>query len=1135
MRAALIGPDSIAAGVLAQSPVEKYAQAQTVSMSVRTGDPEKTMVTTHRFQLSCRAFLFLFVVILSPPVCAAARLDIPWDTHLIGDVSVVDRWATCTDSLSTETIASFPPGLTCPPCGPLYCKDPVATERARAAKKAQMRADGYPERLIKLLDQYQCVACIRFAPDTFSIMIEYAPGTGPSNGQGGHWTHITSQWTAQDEALARKELREGKIKSFAVMNASTACKCCGEKDPWERPDWNSALEINTGGMLTYNRPEDLGPDPPDLKDIPQSLLQQLPDIGTYKKPPKRQAHVICPGCEPLAKELNSIADTLDYLWDKKVNLQKGMDITNRAIVDRENQIAALEYQQNLNPQGAVQQQIDELERVNAAQSEDIRSDLRKLEDVDRQIAEVNALQKTAEAKLLQCEQTACKPPTNTVPTTPTLTPTPPTAPAKPPAPCQPPSSCNPPTDTCTGPNCPSGSCTGPGCTPTPPCTGSGCPQTPPSPCKGPDCGTGSCTGPGCTTTPSCTGSGCPQTPPTPCTGPGCQSTPLGACQPGSACTSALTDFCTSPGGNLCTVNPANLPPELHGVAAQINRVITLIQDSPSPKRFLMTGAIADLIAGLNAQSYDQMQTALSTLLHDVTDEMIEPGDPAPWSQLKAIKMALYENQIAKMPVAWQAIARQICQVATDVEASYSGKRILMEGGLERLLGDLSTQSVDGMQVELAGLMHDITMFMWEPGDPQPLKQLKEIRMAIYNQQIAELPPEWRSIAQQIYSLAIAADSSYSGARVFLEGPIEGLINGLNARSFGQIQENIDVLRDTNKYITNSPDLSILAPLTAIQTSLKTLEGAGPMGATSTPGTFNLGSGAATTVSNGLYGGKPVSITIQITILADGVTANVVQSPGVQNFPSALAPHFGENATTRYLQPAAFHSSSGFPAPETITRLDSPSDLDNAEADSFSFSLSASGNLGEGALEFRAVDPTGQVKKVAIPAGVVLEPLKPGSAKPVSAGSGNGEGQQLTAYCLEIDKAPPEPNQMYRIAPQAIQDKFSPLKSVLEAGRKLADSGQLHPDSEPKAYTDFIRQHALWAKMGNWDEQKFTQIFIERTKKNAQEMNVKWTQDMEKTLRAAAPGRWRDISAVLANAQKLSNAPGAATEAPRPKQ
>jgi hypothetical protein len=41
--------------------------------------------------------------------------------------------------------------------------------------------------------------------------------------------------------------------------------------------------------------------------------------------------------------------------------------------------------------------------------------------------------------------------------------------------------------------------------------------------------------------------------------------------------------------------------------------------------------------------------------------------------------------------------------------------------------------------------------------------------------------------------------------------------------------------------------------------------------------------------------------------------------------------------------------------------------------------------------------------------------------------------------------------------------------------------------------------------------------------------------MEKTLRAAAPGRWRDISAVLANAQKLSNAPGAATEAPRPKQ
>jgi len=188
---------------------------------------------------------------------------------------------------------------------------------------------------------------------------------------------------------------------------------------------------------------------------------------------------------------------------------------------------------------------------------------------------------------------------------------------------------------------------------------------------------------------------------------------------------------------------------------------------------------------------------------------------------------------------------------------------------------------------------------------------------------------------------------------------------------------------------------------------------------------------------------------------------------------------------------------------------------------FSFFLKASGNLGSKALELQASDPTGQIKQVVIPAGVVLEPLKSSQTKPSSSGGGGArpQSQQLTAYCLEIGKLPPEPGQLYRIAPQAQQDKFKPLKSILEAGSKLAEQGKFHPDSEPGAYNDFIRQHAMWAQLENWSEQKFTEVFLERTRKNAGEMKISWTKEMEQALRGAAPGRWRDISMVLEEARK----------------
>ena len=95
--------------------------------------------------------------------------------------------------------------------------------------------------------------------------------------------------------------------------------------------------------------------------------------------------------------------------------------------------------------------------------------------------------------------------------------------------------------------------------------------------------------------------------------------------------------------------------------------------------------------------------------------------------------------------------------------------------------------------------------------------------------------------------------------------------------------------------------------------------------------------------------------------------------------------------------------------------------------------------------------------------------------------------------------------------------------MIRAGRELAEAGKFHPDSDPKAYADSIRQYALWTKLEGWDQQKFADNFLARTKKNAEALHVKWTPQMESSLRSVVPGRWNDISQVLARADQISQA------------
>jgi hypothetical protein len=183
------------------------------------------------------------------------------------------------------------------------------------------------------------------------------------------------------------------------------------------------------------------------------------------------------------------------------------------------------------------------------------------------------------------------------------------------------------------------------------------------------------------------------------------------------------------------------------------------------------------------------------------------------------------------------------------------------------------------------------------------------------------------------------------------------------------------------------------------------------------------------------------------------------------------------------------------------------------------SVVSTGNSSGEAFQLQVRDPSGQVKTASLPEGTVLVPTEPGKEKPAaSRGTAGMMTQQLSGFCLQFAKLPPAAGMVYKIASPAMQQNFAPLKQVLQAGRTLAEKGKLHPDSEPNAYADSIRQYAVWSKQEGWDQKKFGDEFVDRTKKNAEARNVKWTPVIEQALRNAVPGRWADITQVLNLAQ-----------------
>jgi hypothetical protein len=223
--------------------------------------------------------------------------------------------------------------------------------------------------------------------------------------------------------------------------------------------------------------------------------------------------------------------------------------------------------------------------------------------------------------------------------------------------------------------------------------------------------------------------------------------------------------------------------------------------------------------------------------------------------------------------------------------------------------------------------------------------------------------------------------------------------------------------------------------------------------------------------------------------------------------------------TSQFVPAAYHHPRRAldPLPTETLLAEMPAQEDKGK--SLDVSLVATGNSSGEAFQLQMRDPSGKTKRVAMPEGVVLEPVKPGSTKPPAASGMSGLlTQQVGGFCVQFLKLPPELGMVYKIAGPELQQKFGPMRLVLQAGRALAEKGKLHPDSDPSAYADSIRQYAVWAQQESWDEKKFGDNFVGRTRKNAEVKKIKWSQQIEAALRGAVPGRWRDITQVLNLAQ-----------------
>ena len=200
----------------------------------------------------------------------------------------------------------------------------------------------------------------------------------------------------------------------------------------------------------------------------------------------------------------------------------------------------------------------------------------------------------------------------------------------------------------------------------------------------------------------------------------------------------------------------------------------------------------------------------------------------------------------------------------------------------------------------------------------------------------------------------------------------------------------------------------------------------------------------------------------------------------------------------------------------------------AAAPPIKLALSALGVSSGTAFEIRAINE-GDLPVSGSALGVVVEPLTAKAGEKVVEDFGRASRNHIVqtstadAYCLERERESPEKATTFRVAAPDIQQRFQPMRHVLQAAKTLEDRGALNPQGDRMTYIHFIRQWSIWAREGRFNESRFVEALVAHAKKNMAGARRPWTREIEESVKGSAPHRWRDIDLVLQEAARLDAA------------
>jgi hypothetical protein len=190
------------------------------------------------------------------------------------------------------------------------------------------------------------------------------------------------------------------------------------------------------------------------------------------------------------------------------------------------------------------------------------------------------------------------------------------------------------------------------------------------------------------------------------------------------------------------------------------------------------------------------------------------------------------------------------------------------------------------------------------------------------------------------------------------------------------------------------------------------------------------------------------------------------------------------------------------------------------------------NIGQStgsAFDLQVFNSTGRPFRLAAQS-LVVEPLKDEVKRQVQSGvqrlmrtAAPPALARLNGYCLEFLRQPPAAGTIFKLASPELQQRFAPMRNIMDASRRVQQLGQLRPDSEPNGYFHSIRQWAMWTVEQKFNDRSFADAFVEHTRKAVVAAKRPWNGEADKVVRSAAPNRWADIQKILSAASQLAPA------------